>query len=252
MILWIANCYIKLDEYTNAKKEYFHLLNKSCTDIENNELIINLGNCYRLLNQTDSALYFYNMAIELNAGLASSAYFNKGQLLYAISHFTEAKENYNKAILLDSTNWVYYMKRQEISFILKDFEPAIQDMLKAKELKSDLNIIFNIAYAYSMIEKFQQADSIYETIYDEKDALFLNNYGFNKHKLGETQKGVQLIQLSLGLDPTNSYAYRNLALIAIDNKELDKACNYLNTAKNLKFDSQYGSEVNELLLKYCP
>lgn len=250
--LWIASCHIKLESYVDAKKEYIKVLNKPCTSAENNESIINLGNCYRFLDQMDSAMYFYNMAIEKYPHFASKAYFNKAQLLYKQSLFKEAKENYDKAILLDSLNSMYYMKRQEISFILKDFEAAIHDILRAKELNQDLDILSNLAYAYSMMGHFKQSDSIYQIIYDEKDAIFLNNYGFNKYKLGETQQGVELIQQSLSLDPMNSYAYRNLAVIAIDNNELEKACKYLTKAKNLKFGYNYGSEVDELILRYCP
>ena len=128
----------------------------------------------------------------------------------------------------------------------------MEDMLKAKELKPDLAIEFNMAYCFSMLERYSEADSMYQKIYDEKDPLFLNNYGFNKHKLGQSELGIEFIRKSLKLMPKNSYAYRNLAVIAIDQGNISKICEYLKEAKRLNFYTDYGVEVDKLLMKYCP
>ena len=88
-------------------------------------------------------------------------------------------------------------------------------------------------------------------IFDDKDPIFLNNYGFNKHKMGFSDEGIRFIQASLQIKPDNSYAYRNLAMINIDNGELETACDNLKKAKELNFYTKYGNEVNELSVKYC-
>ena len=102
-----------------------------------------------------------------------------------------------------------------------------------------------------MLERYQEADSVFQLIYNENDAFLLNNYGMNKHKMGKTEEGKKLIMKALSISPGNSYIYRNLAIIAIDENNKPKACEYLNKAKSLGFEKQYGTEVNELILKHC-
>ncbi|MDH4471317.1 MAG: tetratricopeptide repeat protein [Fluviicola sp.] len=247
---YVASCYFKMEEFPVAKEHFLSIVNSSYLGVEIGFSMVNLASCYRELGKIDSSLYYYDWAIKLNPEDPES-HFNKAQLLYSISRFEEAREVYNTVIELDSTNGIYYMKRQEISFILLDYSSALDDMLKAKKVKPDLDIDFNMAYCYSMMKRYKEADSLYQKIYDEKDALFLNNYGFNKHKLGQSEEGVSLIKKSIKLEPTNSYAYRNLAIIELDKGNTAKACEYLTKAKELNFFSHYGEEVDSLLVKHC-
>lgn len=247
---WIAHTYGELNEVTNAKPLFLDIVKSNHVGPEIAMSLVNLGNCYRSLKQIDSAYYYYDRAIFEFPKMASG-YFNKGQLLYSESKFEEAKLNYDKAIEIESNDWWYYQKRLEVCFASQDYECALHDLLKVKKLKPDARIEFNLAYCYTMLKRYQEADSVFQLIYNENDALFLNNYGMNKHNMGNTEEGKQIIMKSLKLNSNNSYAYRNLALIAIDEKDMKKACEYLNKAKSLGFEKNYGKEVNELLIKYC-
>jgi len=53
------------------------------------------------------------------------------------------------------------------------------------------------------------------------------------------------------LYPVNSYAYKNRALIYIEEKKWKEACEDLSKANELGYTRQYGKEVNELITKYC-
>lgn len=247
---FIASCYFKMEKFAIAKEHFLAIINSSYSGVEIEFSMVNLGSCYREIGKIDSSFYYYDWGLKLNPKSAN-AHFNKAQLLYSLSRFDEAREVYNTVIKLDSTNGIYYMKRQEISFILHDYSAALNDMLKAKKVKPDLDIEFNMAYCYSMMERYKDADSLYQKIYDDKDALFLNNYGFNKHKLGQTEEGVELIKKSIKLAPKNSYAYRNLGIIEIDKENPAKACEYLSKAKELNFFAKYGEEVDLLLVEHC-
>ncbi|WP_300666599.1 tetratricopeptide repeat protein [Fluviicola sp.] len=247
---WIASCYFQLKKYDIAKKGFLEIVRRGIND-ENQELsLMNLGSCYLNLEQNDSALYYYEQIIE-NFPKASNAYYYKGLILYEETQFKEAKENYDQAIAIDSTDWRFYIRRQDVSYALSEFGDALTDLLKARELNPDLDISINIAYCYSMLEKYREADLIYKQIYDEKDFRLLNNYGLIRHKLGFSKEGEELIRKSLKLEPKNSYAYRNLAIIAIDNKDLTNACIYLKKAQELQFFTKYGAEVDNLILKHC-
>jgi hypothetical protein len=56
---------------------------------------------------------------------------------------------------------------------------------------------------------------------------------------------------SLELYPSNSFAYKNRALIFIALKQYNFACDDLKKAISLGFTEMYGGEVQKLLEKYC-
>lgn len=248
---WIGSCYFKMEDFSRAKDLFLKIFNDTCTGIDVGYSIINVASCYAQLNEVENALFYYDVAIDQFPELHSKAYFNKGQLLYSHSRFVEAKACYDLSIAQDSSDYFVFMKRQEVAFILNDYQSGLKDLLRAKELKGDLEIETNLAYCYTMLSLYYEADSIYQLNYDETDYLFLNNYGFNKHKLGKSAEGAALIQKSLELKPDNSYAYRNLAIIAIDNGNLEEACEDLYRAKELNFFNKYGTEVDSLIIDYC-
>lgn len=247
---WIAHCYAEMKQISNAKPRFLEIINSNTTGPEIAMSLVNLGNCYRETKQIDSAHYYYDKAIT-DFPKYSSAYFNKGQLFYSTSQFKEAKINYDKAIAIDSSDWWYFQKRLEVSFASQDYEGALHDLKKVNQLNPPKKNQMNIAYCYTMLKRYKDADSIFQIIYNDKDAVFLNNYGLNKHNMGETNEGKEIILKSISLDPKNSYAYRNLATIAIAENNKDSICKYLSKARELGFEKNYGTEVNELLLKYC-
>lgn len=247
---WIAHTYAEMKEITQAKPLFLEIIKSGHSGPEIAMSLVNLGNCYRSLKQVDSAYFYYDRAISEFPKMASG-YFNKAQLLYSESKFEESKKNYDKAIDIESNDWWYYQKRLEVCFASQDYGCALSDLIKVKKLKPDAKIEFNLAYCYSMLKRYVEADSVFQLIYDENDAFFLNNYGINKHNVGKTKEGKEIIMRALTIKPDNSYAYRNLALIAIDENDKTKACEYLNKAKSLGFEKNYGNEVNELLLKHC-
>lgn len=247
---WIAHTYAELKQISKAMTLFIEILKTDTSCPEIGMSLINLGNCYREVGPTDSAHFYYDRAIkefpEMDGG-----YFNKAQLLYSESKFEEAKPLFNKAIDINPNDWFYYQKRLEVGFATQDYEGALRDLLKVREMVPDIKNEWNLAYCYSMLERYHEADSIYLLIYDDNDAFFLNNYGMNKHKMGNTEEGKKLIMKSLSISPRNSYIFRNLAIIAIDENDQVKACEHLNKAKSLGFEKLYGTEVNELISKHC-
>lgn len=246
---FIASCYFKLEEFSVAKNHFIEIISTYKGDEEVGWSMVNLGSCYRKLNKIDSAIYYYKSSIEIYP--EANGYFNLAQLYYSLDDFAEAKEQYNLAIDYDSTNAFFYSKRQEINFILNDYKSALEDMLTARKYDTIFYQAGNEAFCHSMMNNYSKADSVFKLIYDDKDALFLNNYGLNKHKLGNSNEGMDLILKSLKISPTNSYAYRNLAIINLDRNNTDSACSNLSKAKELNFYTYYGNEVNELLTKFC-
>lgn len=246
---YMAGCYFNMGDFNTSKGRFIDIIDTYTDDIEVGWSMVNLGSCYRELNQIDSAIFYYKSAGEMYP--ESGAFFNLAQLYYSIEEFTKAKEQYDLAIEQDSTNGHYYIMRQEINFILNDYESALNDMLLARKYDPEYYQAANEAFCHSMMNNYSKADSVFMLIYDDKDPVFLNNFGFNKHKKGSTSEGMKLIKRSIEIEPNNSYAYRNLALIDIDQNYKESACENLNKAKELGYYSRYGNEVNELISKYC-
>ena len=247
---WVAHCYAELNEVDNAKPLFDEIIRSRIICPERAMSLVNLANCYRSYDQRDSAFFYYDKAIEEYPKLASG-YFNKGQLLYASSRFEEAKDVYDEAIKIEQDNWWYHAKRLEVSFASQDFEGALIDLKRIKELKPEKLNQMNVAYCYSMLKKYDKADSVFNKIFDNKDAFFLNNYGLNKHYLGESNEAIKIIEESLELAPENSYAYRNLGMIALDNGKETDACRYFKRAQDLNFRKKYGEEIDDLISANC-
>lgn len=246
---YIASCHFKMKDFDVAKNHFVQIISNYNDQIEVGWSMVNLGSCYRELNKIDSTIFYYTSAGELYP--KSGAFFNLAQLYYSLDEFTKAKEQYDLALNHDSTNAYYYAKRQEINFILNDYGSALEDMLLARKYDPKFYQASNEAFCHSMMENYLKADSVFMLIYDDNDAIFLNNFGFNKHKMENTIEGIELIQKSLKINPNNSCAYRNLAVIYIDTDDAESACQNLQKAKELNFYTHYGNEVNELLVKFC-
>jgi regulator of sirC expression with transglutaminase-like and TPR domain len=48
--------------------------------------------------------------------------------------------------------------------------------------------------------------------------------GYAKYKMNDLKNALKDIQRSIALDPSDSYAYRNRALVYLAMKQTDKAC----------------------------
>ncbi|MEQ9441256.1 MAG: hypothetical protein RIG62_19590 [Cyclobacteriaceae bacterium] len=71
-----------------------------------------------------------------------------------------------------------------------------------------------------------------------------NNKCYSNIKLGNFSKGKKNLKASFEFFPNNSYAYRNLALILIEERKIEEACNALEKAKQLG-----GFYITEELIK---
>jgi len=82
--------------------------------------------------------------------------------------------------------------------------------------------------------------------------VMYNNRGYDELKLQKLQEALNDINESLKVYPTNSYAFRNRALVYLAMKQKDKACEDLREALKQGFTLMYGDEVKELMKANCP
>ena len=166
-----------------------------------------------------------------------------------------AIQNDNQAVL-NNLGWLLLR--------IKDYDLALTFLDKCHEINpKNYYAFFNKAKIYLEKGNYQKALGFIEkTILDERShKLSKKNISEEKtiwatrgeiyYRLGRLEEGIIDLQKALEENPANSYAYRCLALIYIDNNQLNKAYITLLKAEEYKYDKIYETnEVKELLSRY--
>lgn len=150
----------------------------------------------------------------------------KEMSLRKLGHDQQAFTLLNQAIEIDPKRPSAYAEKAEMLVKMNELEKAVENFNMAIEL--------------------MQTDNPKESI-----AFSLNNRGNAKYLLKNYPGALTDINKSLSILPTNSYAFKNRALVylATDKKEL--ACKDLQKAQELGFQEKYGDEVAEFSVKHC-
>ncbi len=131
------------------------------------------------------------------------------------------------------------------------------DLVKALEIIDKLlmqqpdNDMFLNQKGFFLMEQERYLESIpfFEKAIEKNPAFAypVNNLGFAKFKLGETEIAMALIDKSLCLDKGNAYAYKNKAIIFIDKGNGVEALKNFNFAKKYGYNEKYGDDVEKLM-----
>jgi tetratricopeptide (TPR) repeat protein len=190
-------------------------------DASSNDLYKRRGDAYQALKKPDSAMVDFNKAIALNPNDAD-AFYERGYCYAMQKEYEKGAADMELAVKMDSTKAIlayndiaFYMK-----FAQKDWKGAIAYFDKAIALKP------GYAYAYS-------------------------NRGYAKHMLGDNNEALKDIRKSIELDPTNSWVFKNYAIILFAEDKRKDACFQLERAVKLGYTKMYDNEVVELQQKNC-
>jgi tetratricopeptide (TPR) repeat protein len=136
---------------------------------------------------------------------------------------------------------------------LKEYDKAQEAIHKAIELKpEDMGFKGNLAFIFTQMGKHEEAVLIYDEVLKvEVNPLAYNNRGYAKLQLGKLEEALEDINTSIKFYPTNAYAFKNRALVYIELKDKEKACQDLEKANELGFSVTYGREVNDLIEEHC-
>jgi Tfp pilus assembly protein PilF len=92
---------------------------------------------YDRLNQKETAIKDYNMALVYNPDWALQILNNRSNLFLETGRFREAVLDFDYLIVLKSNNYLYYSNRAYARLKLNDINGAISDYRKALEIKPD-------------------------------------------------------------------------------------------------------------------
>jgi tetratricopeptide (TPR) repeat protein len=212
------------------------------------------------------------------------AYQNLKKFDLSVMDFTSAVNRTD----VDSTKYGYIVNRSTSKFSKRDFQGSYDDLLLAYNYDStDIAVLVNLGNTVSELGETDKAVTYFKKAIDvdpkfagsyinlgfylqinnrhvealpyfnkaieldPNQGVFYNNRSFSLLKTGDIKGALSDVEKSIKLDPSNAYAFKNRALINIERGKMKTVCDDLYEARKLKYEEMYGSEVEELILKYC-
>lgn len=168
------------------------------------------------------ALSDYTLALKYDS-LSYVSYYNRGLIYDELDILDSAVIDYTKSLKINPKNAATYLNRGFVLLQKGEFEKAVYDLERVPRYTNS-----QVDVAYS-----------------------LNNLGYAYYKLHKLDLAEEKINQSIRILPSNSYAYRNLALISIEKGDIPAACKHLSKSVELGFTREFGNEVIELQEKHC-
>lgn len=180
----------------------------------------------------------------------TNAYYTKGYCLGYLKRYDEAKINLEQYLSMEENLYDAYHLLGNFELDQENYEASIDYYDKYLDYyKGNTGILNNKGYALLKLEKYKEAIPFLEeaTRLLPKFAYAWNNLGFSKFKTGFVEEGLESINHSIELDSSNSYAYKNKAIIYLHQGKKAEAIELLHKAKDLGYQTVYDDEVEILL-----
>lgn len=182
-------------------------------------------------NNINAAEQLLDQAINLQEDFMY--YNNRGRVHYAKGKYTLALDDFDKSILLDSTNFAAYNNRGAVRQQFCDFIGALNDYKKAVDLNP------NYQDALDNIKRVENLLSIDSVLFEksENKAIsevdILNFVLYISEKMlntGQKPKAILYLEQAIKVIPNNYEIYERLALIYHLNEEFSEAKDVYNQA----------------------
>jgi tetratricopeptide (TPR) repeat protein len=225
----------KSTEKTNKAEIYY----KECLAILNNTTNNALSD-----SLSSRALELADKCIMLDPNV-SKYHRVKGSSLIHQNDYSNALNSYDRAIELDSTNFLAWMGRGIVYKNLKDFVRAEQSFIKSAEIdRLDASVWFNLGSLYRELDKPYMALVAYdESIVLNPNGLTLNNRGNLKVSLKFYDSAISDFSLAITLDSLNKQPYnsRGFCYFLMGNYEnaLKDFFQYLDIPEDRSFKENY-------------
>lgn len=218
------------------KKDVSYFNYEISKDPQNGELYFERGKLLENENKKD-AINDYSKAIDLNCKYLYAAYKNRGLLFLADSNFTKAKEDFDKAIIINPEYSIAYFKRSDIYIRNGEYEKAIEDLQNAYMFDSDLSgCKFQIGLCYYKKGLLSVADSLYSEALENFSKSKIYYIEYEKELINESKSDEVFKEILKNYDPKKKYYYNLMFNYAnvfslLGNK--DRAVEILNSLKEM-------------------
>lgn len=179
-----AKSYERLGFFNFAIKDFIEL-----TRIDNRNVkhLTDLGDCYLIIRQADSALLFYNRALELDT--ANDAVYNKrGTVFLSKNDIKAAFDNFRHSLKLNGNNYEALNNIGLVNEKLGKYDEAIKSYSQALKInKRDSKVFFNRAVSYMYLNKFKNALLDFNSAIDldSANSNYLLNRGMSHYLLSK-------------------------------------------------------------------
>ncbi len=252
-----AAAYANLDEFQLAVNDY-----EKSLEIDPSSAEVHYYYAILLqfsMNRTEDAIEHFSKALELGFQ-EDQVYLSLGHLYANSMQYSLAEMNYTKSIEQNPDSASTFFSRGTIRYFLQDYDGALDDFNHTLELNpKSIGALTNRAlYVYDVSGEFDLAIADIRKVMEinEEEGLNMahsyNNLGYMLYRKNLYTEAMSNIEYSLELDDTNSYAYRNLALVYLALKQVELACISATKSIELGFIESYGSEIVEIKNKACP
>ncbi len=206
----------------------------------------NRGNAKLELHEFSEAIEDYTKAIGLKSPNIGSIYYNRGYTLYMKGDYEKAITDLENAAKNKFINQKVYYYTGVCYYNLKKYQPSIAAYDKALQL--------NPQYAYALNDRgsakrqvgdLEGAVSDYlEAIRVEQNAIFYNNLGSAYRKMKIYDEAIDAYETSVSLKPDYHIAYNNMGSTKYEIADYKGAIEAYNKAISIKAD--YASAYNNL------
>ena len=180
---------------------------------DNSKICCAKANCLRLMKQTDEALKYYTMAIDLDK-FCVYAYTGKGNIFNYKEH-GKALQFHERALELNPFDYRGWNNKAVVLQDMNQFEEAEEFYLKALKLEqNDPYIYSNLGNLYKSLGQFLRAEDFYRRGLElnAKISFIKSNLVDCYWKMGMRQKAVDMLSKIIEDQPKNEEYLTDLAL----------------------------------------
>jgi tetratricopeptide (TPR) repeat protein len=208
------------------------------------------------INQPQEALKHLQRAQTLTTddSLRNAIHLDIAQVYYSAMKYNDALAELE--LLIDQEHYRASALTIKMGILsdLGEYQKAIEIAREALKINPYLiPAIVNTGFLFLDIDEPDSALTYFEWADELKpnDPVIINNIGYTYYKKGDLLESLGLINKSISIYPTNSYAYRNRAYVLTDLNKVEEACNDINKAIELDYLTQYGDDILELKKSNC-
>ncbi|MCX6581925.1 MAG: tetratricopeptide repeat protein [Candidatus Aminicenantes bacterium] len=231
-------------DYENALT-YFDLALDE--DPMNAEIHYYMGMCYKENNVGMAVTEFIN-AIKLDPTYID-AYYMLGVAYMALKEYQTASNYFEKALELNPENQEVLFQLRLINTILEKNNSAFEFLQEISDVESNILIKYYIGINYVKIEKYDQAELIFNEVIS-KDPDFIPAYlglGYVSLGLGNWSAGIDQLSNILSSAPANEEIHYILGLLHLGNNDFRSALNELEELYKINKSSEFCRRLSEAM-----
>jgi tetratricopeptide (TPR) repeat protein len=198
----MAMCYFNMEDYGKAEKLLLSVVNKNPKDAE---VVYTLASNYLAMELEAKAITWYENAVQLD-DTKSKWFFELGLLYSNTNNYKKAVVAYTKAADLGFTRGNDFNENLGFAYVYSgDFENGeklLSDLVKRRP--GDKELIRDVATAFYDSKNYDKALDFCQMLLemDMKDGKALYQAGLCFQKKGMVERGMQMCDKAIELDPT--------------------------------------------------